>query len=111
MKIEWLDIFLFKDFSVTLGTESDKLKNNQMIRKLYLILLVLVFGTIIPSVAQVADKQSFSLMPYPMEVTKGEGKFVFTNKTVVAVEDEEAELIAKDFVQLFSKAAGFTSKL
>ena len=111
MKIEWLDIFLFKDFSVTLGTESDKLKNNQMIRKLYLILLVLVFGTIIPSVAQVADKQSFSLMPYPMEVTKGEGKFVFTNKTVVAVEDEGSELIAKDFVQLFSKAAGFTPKL
>ena len=82
-----------------------------MIRKLYLILLVLVFGTIIPSVAQVADKQSFSLMPYPMEVTKGEGKFVFTNKTVVAVEDEGSELIAKDFVQLFSKAAGFTPKL
>lgn len=81
-----------------------------MIRKLYLILM-LAFGAIMLSEAQVADKQFLPLMPYPMEVAEGEGRFVFTNKTVIAIEDEGIEAVAKDFVQLFTQSAGFTPKL
>ena len=62
-------------------------------------------------VAQEVSKRPLSLIPYPVTVLEGEGTFVFTEKTTVALEDKNLETIARDFVGLFSKPAGFTPKL
>jgi len=79
-----------------------------MIRKLYFIVYWL-FGAVLFLNAQGVEK--LSLLPYPVNMTEGEGVFVFSNKTVVALENKEAKSVAEDFVQLFSESAGFEPKL
>ncbi|MBQ2856204.1 MAG: family 20 glycosylhydrolase [Bacteroidaceae bacterium] len=75
-------------------------------------LFILLFLSFIFSLdAQETKSQPISLIPYPVNVEGGEGAFVFTDKTVIAWEDEAMEVIAKDFVTLFSRSAGFTPKL
>ena len=77
-------------------------------RQLFICILAFFF---FPLVAQEVEKPLVSLIPYPLTVEKGEGCFMFSNKTVVAWEDKEMEAVAEDFVALFSKSAGFTPKL
>lgn len=76
-------------------------------RRLIILLLSFFIFTLH---AQEVEKQPVSLIPYPVTIEEGEGHFVFTEKTVLAYEDEEMETIVKDFASLFSKAAGFTPK-
>lgn len=61
--------------------------------------------------AQEIAKRPISLIPYPAHVLEGEGNFVFTAKTTVALEDKALKPIAEDFIALFEKAAGFMPKL
>lgn len=56
-------------------------------------------------------EQPVSLIPYPASVMQGEGSFLFSHKTVIALETKELEPIAEEFVGLFTRAAGFTPKL
>ena len=77
-------------------------------RQLLICILSFFF---LPLVAQEVTKPSVSLIPYPVTIEEGEGSFVFSNKTVVAWEDEEMKAIAEDFASLFTKPAGFTPKL
>ena len=81
-----------------------------MIRQLLLVFcLILTLDSSL--VAQEVSKRPLSLIPYPVTVLEGEGTFVFTEKTTVAWEDKNLETIARDFVGLFAKPAGFTPKL
>ena len=61
--------------------------------------------------AQVQVKEPVSLIPYPVSIAEEEGEFLFTYKTVIAVEDKEMLEVVEDFAALFTKAAGFTPKL
>ena len=81
-----------------------------MIRRLLLV-LSFVFHVFSFLNAQDVKQHSVTLIPYPVSLTEGEGTFVFTEKTVVALEDKEMEVVARDFADLFTKAAGFTPKL
>ena len=81
-----------------------------MIRRLLLI-LSLLFHVFSLLNAQDVKQHSVALIPYPVTLVEGEGAFVFSEKTVVALEDNELEPIARDFVELFTEPAGFTPKL
>ena len=81
-----------------------------MIKRLLLI-LSLVFLVSFSLNAQDVNKPAVALIPYPVTLVEGEGAFVFTEKTVVSLEDKEMEAIARDFIGLFTKAAGFTPKM
>ena len=81
-----------------------------MIRQLFFIFSIFLF--IAPSVsAQDIKQKSLSLIPYPVSITEGEGHFVFTEKTVMAVEDKEMKIVAEDFARLFVKPANFYPKV
>ena len=81
-----------------------------MIKRLLLI-VSLVFLVSFSLNAQDVKLPAVALIPYPITLVEGEGAFVFTEKTVVSLEDKEMEAIARDFIGLFTKAAGFTPKL
>ena len=81
-----------------------------MIRRLLLI-LSLLFHVFSFLNAQDVKQHSVALIPYPVTLVEGEGAFVFSEKTVVALEDKELEPVARDFVGLFTEPAGFTPKL
>lgn len=51
--------------------------------------------------------QSFDILPYPAEVKKGSGEFLFTPQTVISVENEEQRVSARLFADLFHASAGF----
>ena len=61
--------------------------------------------------AQGTGKETLSLIPYPVNLTEGEGSFVFTEKTVLSVEDKSLKPIVEDFLTLFKDATGFSPKL
>ena len=52
-----------------------------------------------------------SIIPYPESLTEGVGKFVFSSKTVVALEDKANEQVVKDFLVFMGKKTGFIPKL
>ena len=80
-----------------------------MLKKLWIIGVVLFLSlSMLP--AQVVEKASPSLLPYPTSLAVGEGCFVFTEKTVIALEDRAMKGVVEDFIELFSKSAGFTPK-
>ncbi|MBR5203859.1 MAG: family 20 glycosylhydrolase [Bacteroidaceae bacterium] len=79
-----------------------------MIRQLFILFFSFFFFSL---AAQNVDKQSVSLIPYPVNIEEKEGCFVFTDKTVVVVEDEDLKAVTEDFLSLFSQSAGFTPKL
>jgi len=81
-----------------------------MIRRL-LFVFFLFLMTYSSLNAQEVNGRPLSLIPYPATVLEGEGTFVFTEKTTMALEDKNLETIAKEFVGLFAKPAGFTPKL
>ena len=61
--------------------------------------------------AQDVKQKPLSLIPYPVSIVEGKDHFVFTGKTVIAVEDKEMEVVAEEFAFLFAKPAGFVPKL
>lgn len=81
-----------------------------MVRRLFLM-IVLGLWCILPLDAQEVSKRSVSLIPYPVSIAEGEGLFVFTNRTVVALDDKDMVPVVKDFLRLFMESAGFAPKL
>ena len=79
-----------------------------MIRQLFILFFSFFFFSL---AAQNVEQQSISLIPYPVNIEEKEGCFVFTDKTVVVVEEEELKAVTEDFLSLFSQSAGFTPKL
>lgn len=51
--------------------------------------------------------QSFHILPYPADVKKSDGEFLFTPRTVISVENEEQHISAQLFADLFHVSAGF----
>ena len=54
---------------------------------------------------------STSIIPYPINLVKESGRFVFTEKTVLALEDKTGEKVVKNFLTLLGQKAGFIPKL
>lgn len=81
-----------------------------MVRRLLLIFLLFVCA-LLPFYSQEVQKRQIPLIPYPSSLAEGEGGFVFTPKTVIAIEDKGMENVVKDFAGLFTGPAGFTPKL
>jgi len=61
--------------------------------------------------AQETNMQDIPLIPYPESLVVGEGSFLFTDKTIINLEEEDMVPIVSDFVQLFSNSAGFVPKI
>ena len=78
--------------------------------KRVLFLLVTIFLGLHVLDAENVNK-TVSLIPYPVEMFAGEGSFVFTKDTEIAIESTTMEPMAKEFIALFEKAAGFAPKL
>lgn len=74
------------------------------------IVIALLFS---PIQAVEADDltQTISIVPTPVQIVPGEGDYCFSEKTVFAVENTEQAEIARDFINLFTRAAGFTPLL
>ena len=81
-----------------------------MIRRL-LFVFFLFLMTYSSLNAHEVNGRPLSLIPYPATVLEGEGTFVFTEKTTMALEDKNLETIAKEFVGLFAKPAGLLRNL
>ena len=79
--------------------------------KLFISIFVALFISISLLNAQEVEKRDVSLIPYPMTVVIGEGEFLFTDKTMVTLEEKEMLPVVEQFVQLFSKSAGFVPKV
>lgn len=52
-----------------------------------------------------------SVVPCPVQMVSGTGSFHFTESTTLIVENEEQAEVARTFINLFTKAAGFTPVL
>lgn len=57
------------------------------------------------------QSEDATIIPQPLSVEKGNGSFSFSEKTVIAVADNEQRIIAENFASLFTKPAGFTPKV
>ena len=52
-----------------------------------------------------------SVVPCPVQMVPGTGNFLFSGSTVLRVENAEQARVARNFVNLFTRAAGFTPVL
>lgn len=74
---------------------------------LYICLLFFPFVAIhADNITQIPD-----IVPAPVQMVPGSGNFRFSNHTVFSVENAEQAGVAQGFIQLFTRAAGFTPKL
>lgn len=76
--------------------------------------IILLAGFLLLLVAGCTDTnltQNVSLVPHPAQVVPGSGNYLFSDKTVFAVENEEQAEVARGFIALFTRAAGFTPQL
>jgi len=85
----------------------------KLFAKSYLcISLYLLMGCLCPIFVNAqTSMNSVSIIPYPASMTIGEGRFVFSEKTVVALEDKSGELMVKDFLTFMGQKTGFIPKL
>lgn len=74
---------------------------------LYIVLLLF------PAAFVQADNvtQPVQIVPAPVQVIPGTGSYCFSTRTVFSVENEEQAGVARNFIKLFARAAGFTLKL
>lgn len=54
---------------------------------------------------------AITLVPRPVDLVPGNGSYLFSEKTVFAVENKEQEEVAGELIGLFTRAAGFTPQL
>ena len=57
------------------------------------------------------QSEDATIIPQPLSVEKGNGSFSFSEKTVIAVADNEQRIIAENFASLFTKPAGLLPKV
>lgn len=74
---------------------------------LYIVLLLF------PAVFAQADNftQPIQIVPAPVQVVPGAGSYEFSNHTAFSVENAEQAEVARSFINLFTRAAGFTPEL
>lgn len=80
-----------------------------MIRGLFAFLCMCLFTC--SSINAEGEKKPVALIPYPVSLVESEGKFVFAQDMVIALEDKSLRVIAKDFVDLFERASGISLKV
>lgn len=77
-------------------------------------ILILLIGFLFPVVVGCSNTNltyDIPLVPRPAQMVPGSGNYLFSGKTVFAVENEEQAEVARGFIALFTRAAGFTPKL
>ena len=74
------------------------------------IIIALLFA---PIIAVQADDltRSISIVPTPVQMVPGEGSYRFSDQTVFAVENSGQAEVVRNFIKLFTRAAGFTPQL
>lgn len=74
---------------------------------LYIVLLLF------PAAFAQADHltQPARIVPAPVQLVPGTGNYRFSTRTVFSVENTEQAEVARNFIKLFTRAAGFTPKL
>ena len=74
------------------------------------IIIALLFA---PIIAVQADdlSRSISIVPTPVQMVPGEGSYRFSDQTVFAVENSGQAEVVRNFIKLFTRAAGFTPQL
>ena len=76
-----------------------------------LILLIGFLSSIVAGCSDTNLTHDIPLVPRPAQIVPGSGNYLFSGKTVFAVENEEQAEVARSFIALFTRAAGFTPKL
>ena len=76
-----------------------------------LILLIGFLSSIVAGCSDTNLTHDIPLVPRPAQIVPGSGNYLFSGKTVFAVEDEEQAEVARSFIALFTRAAGFTPQL
>ena len=77
------------------------------------ILIILVLLSPLTAFLQADNLTSplISIVPRPTHLVPGSGNFTFSAKTAFAVENQEQAAIARNFIKLFTHAAGITPAL
>ena len=79
--------------------------------KYIFILLAGLLSTIVTGCGNTNLTQDIPLVPRPAQMVPGSGSYQFSDKTIFVVENGEQAEVAKGFIALFTRAAGFTPKL
>ena len=82
------------------------------IMKKYILISLILLSS--PAAFLQADNLTsplISIVPRPVRVVPGSGSFVFSAKTAFAVENQEQAVIARNLIDLFTRAAGITPAL
>lgn len=82
-----------------------------MKRKFYskiLLFLYFSFFVCMQLKSQTSEEKKVVLIPQPSSMIVGSGSFTFTGKTSIAINNEEQDIIARNFASLFTQTAGFT---
>lgn len=77
------------------------------------ILIILILLSPLTAFLQADNLTSplISIVPRPTQIVPGRGNFTFSAQTVFAVENQEQAVIARNFIDLFTRAAGITPAL
>ena len=80
-------------------------------KKYILIILILLSPLTVFLQADNLTSPLISIVPRPTQIVPGRGNFTFSAQTVFAVESQEQAVIARNFIDLFTRAAGITPAL
>lgn len=77
------------------------------------ILIILILLSPLTALLQADNLTSplISIVPRPTQIVPGSGNFTFSARTVFAVENQEQAVIVRNFIDLFTRAAGITPAL
>ena len=77
------------------------------------ILIILILLSPLTALLQADNLTSplISIVPRPTHIVPGSGNFTFSARTVFAVENQEQAVIVRNFIDLFTRAAGITPAL
>ena len=80
-------------------------------KRYILIILILLSPLTVFLQADNLTSPLISIVPRPTQIVPGRGNFTFSAQTVFAVENQEQAVIARNFIDLFTRAAGITPAL
>ncbi len=80
-------------------------------KRYILIILILLSPLTVFLQADNLTSPLISIVPRPTQIVPGSGNFTFSAKTAFAVENQEQAVIARNFIDLFTRAAGITPAL
>ena len=76
-----------------------------------LILLIGFLSSIVAGCSDTNLTHDIPLVPRPAHLVPGSGNYLFSDKTVFVVENEEQATVAASLISRFTNVAGFTPKL